>query len=111
MRNTVIAALSIMLCACGSSRETAASGPRLKATLAASWTVPAPARQAAFTRDGHLLATTDASGLITVRDSRDWHVVQQLQHPGGATSLAFRDDEQLFSAGYDGKIRQWDLRG
>ena len=36
--------------------------------------------------------------------------MEQLNHPGGATALKFDPDGMhLFSAGYDGTIREWDL--
>ena len=111
MRTALIFALSLVLAACGSSQPVpVTSGPRLEAGIAASWPAAAPARQAVFSRDGKLLATSDASGLITVRDTHGWNVIQQLRHPDGATSLAFsRDGAHLFSGGYDATVREWDL--
>ena len=86
------------------------TGARLEAALAASWPAAAPARQAVFSHDGKLLATSDASGLIMIRDTGGWKVVEQLRHPGGATSLAFSGDgAHLFSGGYDATVREWDL--
>jgi WD40 repeat protein len=99
------------IAACGSSGPVATNaGPRITATLASVWPAKGPARQVAFSRDGTLLATSDASGAITVRRTHDWKVVEQLTHPGGAVTLAFgRDRTLLFSGGYDGMVREWDL--
>lgn len=104
-------AVALLLSSCGSpTPEGVSSGPRIEAALAKTWPAAAPARQAVFSRDGTLLATSDASGLIAIRETRGWKIVQQLQHPGGATSVAFsRDGSHLFSGGYDGTIRDWDL--
>lgn len=107
----LIAATIALLGACDHSAEPVHTGPRLTAELTATWPVSAPARQAAFSRDGHLLAASDASGLITVRDTSNWRVVEQLHHAGGATTIAFsKGGSALFSGGYDGAIRLWDLR-
>jgi WD40 repeat protein len=82
----------------------------VEATLTAAWPVTAPARQSAFSRDGSLLATSDASGAIAVRSTKDWKIQEQLQHPGGATTVAFGSNgSRLFSGGYDGLIRDWDV--
>lgn len=111
MRFTVIAALSLFLAGCGSSGPPlATSGPRLSASLAASWPTTKAPRQAAFSGDGRLAAFSDASGAIEVRDPRSWKVIERLDHPGGATALAFtHDGTHLFSTGYDGTVREWDL--
>ena len=111
MRWNSILALSLLLSACGSSGpELAASGPRLQASLAAVWPAEAPARQTAFSQDGALLATSDASGAITIRSTRDWKIIEQLDHRGGATALHFGNDgRHLFTAGYDGTVHEWDL--
>lgn len=111
MRSKSVFALLLLLTACGSAPpKQATSGPRLAASLAASWPTAKAARQAVFSRDGGLAAFGDASGTITIRDPRSWAIVQQLRHPGGATALAFsKDGSRLFSAGYDGAIREWDL--
>jgi WD40 repeat protein len=85
-------------------------GPRLAASLAAEWSTAAPARQLAFSRDGGLLATSDASGLILVRETGSWRPVAKFHHEGGATSVAFgADGKTLLSGGYDGNVRIWDL--
>lgn len=101
----------LLLAGCeGSEPQRATEGPKLQASLAASWPAAAPARQATFSRDGRLLATSDASGLITIRDTRDWKALMQLHHPVGATSLAFAPNgTHLYSGGYDGTVRDWDL--
>jgi WD40 repeat protein len=111
MRSILIAALGVTLAACGSSGPLrVATGPRLEASLAATWPAEGPARQTAFSRDGRLLATSDASGAITIRDTHSWNVVERLRHQGGATSVAFdRAGTHLYSGGYDGTIRNWDL--
>ncbi len=111
MRSILVATALFALAACGSSElSPATTGPRLEASLAATWPAGGPARQSAFSRDGSLLATSDASGLILVRDTRDWKVLKQLKHPGGATSVSFGPaGDHLYSAGYDGIVRDWDL--
>src|SRR5690348_6613935 len=112
MRTVTIVALSLALAACGSAGpKEALTGPRLGASLAAVWPTSAPPRQAAFSRDGKLIALSDASGTIVIRDVGTWTIVRQLHHPGGATSVAFdKDGLGLFSGGYDGTVRRWDLR-
>lgn len=110
MRNSLILALFLFLAGCGSALEPVTSGARLEAKLVATWPATAPARQLAFSRDGRFLATSDASGQLTLRDTRDWRLRKQLNHPGGATAVAFdKGGSQLFSAGYDGAVREWDL--
>jgi WD40 repeat protein len=111
MRIVTIAIAILALAGCGSPQpKLVTSGRGLEASLAATWPAAAPARQAAFSRDGRLLATSDASGLITLRDAHSWKVRGQLNHPGGATSVVFgRDGSHLYSAGYDGAVRDWDL--
>ena len=90
MRFSPILGFSLLLSACGSSGPTpVTSGPRIETALAAVWPAAAPARQAVFSPDGMLLATSDASGAITIRSTRDWNVVGQLKHSGGATALHF----------------------
>jgi WD40 repeat protein len=108
----IVTAIVLTLSACGAPvSRPVASGPGLAASLAASWEAAGPGRQAVFSGDGRLLATSDASGLITIRDTQNWSVQEQLRHPGGATSLAFgRDNSHLFSGGYDATVREWDLR-
>ena len=82
---------------------------RLRVTLERQWPGRgSPARQAAFSSDGLLLAMSDAAGRVTIRRTADWRPVRQLQVPGGVTSLAFAPTgESLFTAGYDGMVRAW----
>lgn len=104
--------IMLFLAACGAPEpQPTASGPRLEGSIAATWPAAAPARQAIFSDDGRLLATSDASGLITIRETGGWKVLQQFHHPVGATSLAFSPDGgHLYSGGYDGTVRDWDLK-
>ena len=110
MRNLLLAALALNLASCAAEPEPVSSGPRVDATLVATWPTAAPPRQPVFSRDGRLLAASDTSGLIAVRESAGWKTVAELHHEGGATSLAFSPDGRtLFTAGYDGKVRSWDV--
>ena len=110
-RSMAVAAAFLPLASCGSSGPVATTaGPRISASLASVWPAKGPARQTAFSRDGTLLATSDASGAITIRRKPDWKVVEQLNHPGGAVTVAFGNGgAHLFSGGYDGMVREWDL--
>ena len=112
MRLCLPLACCSMVAACGSDAPApVASGPRLKASLVASWPTAGPARENAFSPDGKLLAASEASGSVSIRRVGDWRSVAELVHPGGATSVAFSTDGlTLFTAGYDGVVRQWDLR-
>jgi WD40 repeat protein len=111
MRLMPIIALSLILAGCGDGGpQVATGGPRLSATLAASWPTAKPARQANFSPDGRFAAFGDASGAIEIRDTANWKILGRLNHPGGATALKFdRSGAHLFSAGYDGTVREWDL--
>jgi WD40 repeat protein len=111
MRSILIIVASLVLAACSSQEPSqTTTGPRLEATLAVTWSAQGPARQAAFSRDGRLLATSDAAGLVTVRDTKDWKVIGQLKHEGGATAVSFNGDgTHLYSGGYDATVRDWDL--
>lgn len=91
--------------------QLAAEGPRLIASAAAEWPTSAPPREARFSNDGRELATTDASGLVTVRDTSTWRPIARFNHDGGATSVGFSPDgSKLYTAGYDGAVRIWDVR-
>lgn len=111
MRSISIAAAALLLAGCGSSAmQPTTSGPRLEAALAATWPTAKAARQPVFSRDGSLAALSDASGAITIRGTRNWRALKELHHPDGATTVAFSSDgARLFSAGYDGTIREWDV--
>lgn len=110
MRFLALITLALPLTACGSTVTPVDTGPRLEAKLVAQWPTAVPPRQAAFSRDGRLAALSDASGLIVIRDTRDWTPMTRLKHQGGATSVIFsRDGSHLYSAGYDGTVRDWDL--
>lgn len=87
------------------------SGPRLNATLVKQWDNDgSPARQAAFSQDGRMLAISDAAGNIRVMRISDWRIIRRLGVPGGATSLTFSPDgAELFTAGYDGVVRSWQM--
>ena len=111
MRFLALAALSVSLAACGSpGPQIAQAGPSIEAKLAATWPTAAPPRQAAFSRDGRLVALSDASGAITIRSAHSWKILRTLVHGGGATTVAFtKDGTALVSGGYDGAIRFWNL--
>jgi len=100
----------ILLAACGSGPETVATGPRLHAEPAASFRDDeGPGREAAFSADGQMLATTSATGLVVIRHMPGLKIVRRLQHPGGATTIAFAPDGKwLATAGYDGEILLWE---
>jgi WD40 repeat protein len=108
-------AAALVLCflipsGCGSGEAIVTSGPRTSGSLAAEWPTAAAPRQAEFSRDGRFLAVSDASGAITIRETARWQPVARFEHQGGATSLAFsRDGTTLFTAGYDGVVRKWDV--
>jgi WD40 repeat protein len=98
--------IAFLAAACGSGAQPVATGPRLQADLAARFRdSESPGREAAFSPDGRLLATTSASGLVVVRTIPGLEVIRRLEHPGGATAAAFSPDGSLLAtAGYDGAI-------
>lgn len=114
MRSLSMLVVALLACAgCSSSApDLVDSGPRMTATKVAEWTAAGPARESTFSRDGRLLALSDASGDIVIRDTGSWRVLERLNHAGGATSVAFSSDgKRVFSAGYDGLIREWERPG
>ena len=110
MKRFLLLAFAV-LAACGSAPQPVTTGPRLRAEPAASFRDdPGPGREAAFSADGRLLATTSASGLIVLRRIPDLKIVRRLRHPDGATAVAFAPDSSLLAtAGYDGAVLLWDL--
>ncbi|HET9639978.1 MAG TPA: WD40 repeat domain-containing protein [Allosphingosinicella sp.] len=104
---------AITLAACGSAPEPVTTGPRLLAQLAARFRdSDAPGRGADFSPDGNMLATSSASGLVVLRHLPDLKIVRRLDHPGGATAIAFAPGgEWLATSGYDGAVRLWDIAG
>jgi WD40 repeat protein len=106
------AAAALLAAACRSGApEPVAAGPRLHAEKAASFRdAEAPGREAAFSPDGGLLATSSASGVVALRRMPGLGLVRRLDHPGGAAVLAFAPDgRMLATAGYDGAVRLWDV--
>lgn len=70
-----------------------------------------PARQPLFSPDGKLLALANARGDIHVLRTADWSLARRIRHPRGATTVAFSPDgATLFSGGYDGIVRRWNLQ-
>ena len=109
---TMIAAASLAAACCDGLPAPLSDASGVAATLERQFEGEAPGRQAVFSRDGGLLASSSASGRITLRRTKDWRTVAELDHPGGATSLVFGLDRgRLYSGGYDGKVRVWDLAG
>jgi WD40 repeat protein len=110
IRNLLMAAGLVAVAACGDGLpEPARHGPRVSAALEQEWDLGgSPARQAVFSADGRLLATSSAGGAILIRRAADWKILLHLDHPGGVASLAFSPDgKRLFSGGYDGAVRSW----
>ena len=64
----------------------------------------------ALSRDGHLLAYTNARGSIVLMETGGWTEVKRLDgHPLGASSIAFHPiSRYLASTGRDGAVRIWD---
>lgn len=112
MRICLLLACASTLAACGAGApDPVTSGSRVQASLVAAWPTAGPARQDVFSRDGAVLAVTDATGLITLHQVGSWKILARLHHAGGATSAAFASDgSALFTGGYDGTVRMWDLK-
>ena len=111
-RRLPIVAMALSLTSCSNDPPMAESGPKPTVELVGTWTLgSSPGREARFSRDGKLLAASTASGDIVIRRSSDWKVVRRLSHPNGATGLDFNADSSLlFTTGYDGWVRSWDVR-
>ena len=118
MRYSLLAGAAALLAIAGTAYglrveepEIAASGPRLDARLERVIALgDSPAREPRFSRDGSLLALTSAGGAIHVLRTSDWKPVRRFGHLGGATSAVFTPDGQrLFTSGYDGMVRSFDL--
>jgi WD40 repeat protein len=89
----------------------ATSGPRVSAELERVFDMgDSPGRQPRFSRDSKLLALTNAAGSVYLLRTSDWELLLRFEHQGGATAAAFSPDgRSLFTAGYDGVIRSWDV--
>ena len=118
MRYRVLAATAALLAVGGAAYglrveqpEIAQSGPRLEAQLRQVIAIgDSPAREPRFSKDGRLIALTSASGRVFVLRTSDWRPVRRFDHSGGATSAVFTPDgRRLFTSGYDGMVRSFDL--
>jgi WD40 repeat protein len=91
--------------------ELAATGPRVNAQLERVFDMgDSPGRQPRFSQDSKLLALTNAAGAVYLLRTSDWKLLRKFDHPNGATAAAFSSDgRSLFTAGYDGAIRSWDV--
>lgn len=87
------------------------TGPGITAELERTiLTGDSPGRQPRFSNDAKLLALTTAAGDVYLLRAADWRLLRRFEHAGGATSAAFSEDGRtLYTAGYDGVIRTWDL--
>ena len=108
----MVLASSLALAACSDGQQVIGTGPTVSASIVGAWTLgTSPGRQTLFSPDGKLLAASNAAGDLTIRRTSDWKVVRHLSHEGGATSLSFSPDSaRLFTAGYDGRVRVWDVQ-
>ncbi|HEY8593343.1 MAG TPA: WD40 repeat domain-containing protein [Sphingomicrobium sp.] len=69
-----------------------------------------PGRQPRFSADSRFLAVSNAAGAVTVLRAADWRPVRRFHHRGGATAVAFgQEGRTLYTAGYDGALRVWDM--
>jgi WD40 repeat protein len=70
----------------------------------------APGRDAAFSPDNRLLATSSVDSTVKLWRLSDYRLLATLRHPVGVTSLKFSPDGQtLVSGSYDGQVRLWDV--
>jgi len=108
----LVLASSLALASCSSEQRPVGTGPTISGSLALSTKLGnSPGRQTLFSPDGKLLAASTAAGDVTIRRTTDWKLVRQFSHEGGATSLAFSPDSALlYSAGYDGRVRVWNVQ-
>ena len=108
----VLASLAVGLASCSAEPAITTFGPKVSASLVGQWKLGnSPGRQAAFSPDGTLLAASTAAGDVTIRRTSDWRVLRHVEHQGGSTSLAFAPKGRLlFTAGYDGRVRVWDVQ-
>ena len=93
------------------TRTGRAGGPRIEASLAATWPTAAPPRQAAFSRDG----ASSRSAMLPARspfaEPHSWKIRSNAGSPGrrDVGRLHAATERRLVSGGYDGTIRFWDL--
>lgn len=102
---------AVLVAACSSSPAVVPDSPITATAERVLSLGDSPARQSLFSGDGRLLALTNAGGDVFVLRTADWRLIRRLKHPDGATSGAFSPDSAiLYTAGYDGKVRAWDVR-
>lgn len=92
--------------------ELATSGPRVNAQIVRVFDMGnSPGRQPRFSNNAQLLALTNAAGSVFLLRTQDWKLLRRFEHAGGATAAAFSPDARtLYTAGYDGAVRSWDVR-
>ncbi len=70
---------------------------------------PSPARAAAWSPDGHWLASGNADGTVELWEAESRQAIRTLKgHSGSVSALSWRPDSQwLGSAGADGTVKLW----